>query len=125
MCATGPGAAGCLGTAACPFPAWPGCAAASVPATGLPLRSPRKGQRSFPDRGRGGAGFAGAAFLFCPRETSWRDLYGVEEGGVVLVRPDGYAAWRSTGPPPTSHALAAALRVAAGYGPGDNQPQTG
>jgi putative polyketide hydroxylase len=56
--------------------------------------------------------------------AAWRGLYGVERGGVVLVRPDGYVAWRSIGPPPTSHALAAALRVAAGYGPGDNQPQT-
>jgi hypothetical protein len=49
--------------------------------------------------------------------AAWRDLYGVERGGVVLVRPDGYVAWRSTGPPATSHALAAALRVAAGCGP--------
>jgi putative polyketide hydroxylase len=56
--------------------------------------------------------------------AAWHDLYGVERGGVVLVRPDGYVAWRSTGPPPTSHALAAGLRVAAGYGPGGNQPQT-
>ena len=56
--------------------------------------------------------------------AAWHDLYGVERGGVVLVRPDGYVAWRSIGPPPTSHALAAALRVAAGYGPGGNQPQT-
>ena len=57
--------------------------------------------------------------------AAWHDLYGVERGGIVLVRPDGYVAWRSTGPPATSHALAAALRVAAGYGPGDSQPQTG
>ena len=57
--------------------------------------------------------------------AAWHDLYGVEQGGVVLVRPDGYVAWRSIAQPPTSHKLAAALRVAAGCGPGDNQPQTG
>jgi putative polyketide hydroxylase len=45
--------------------------------------------------------------------AAWHDLYGVERGGVVLVRPDGYVAWRGTGP----RELAAALRVAAGYGP--------
>ncbi len=49
--------------------------------------------------------------------AAWHSLYGVERGGVVLVRPDGYVAWRSTGPPSQSNELAAALRVAAGYGP--------
>jgi hypothetical protein len=47
-------------------------------------------------------------------DAAWHDLYGVERGGVVLVRPDGYVAWRSIWPPPTSYELAAALRVAAG-----------
>jgi putative polyketide hydroxylase len=28
-------------------------------------------------------------------EGQWRATYGVEEGGAVLVRPDGYVAWRS------------------------------
>jgi hypothetical protein len=32
-------AAGCVWTAASPFPAWSACAAPSVPATGLSLRS--------------------------------------------------------------------------------------
>ena len=50
--------------------------------------------------------------------AAWHGLYGVEQGGVVLVRPDGYVAWRSIGPLSQSHELAAALRVAAGYGPG-------
>jgi putative polyketide hydroxylase len=57
--------------------------------------------------------------------AAWHDLYGVERGGVVLVRPDGYVAWRSISQPPTSHELAAALRVAAGYSPGRHQPRTG
>ena len=47
----------------------------------------------------------------------WHDLYGVGPGGVVLVRPDGYVAWRSTTPPATSHRLASALRTAAGHRP--------
>jgi putative polyketide hydroxylase len=56
--------------------------------------------------------------------AAWHDLYGVERGGVVLVRPDGYVAWRSIAQPATSHELAAALRVAAGEGPGRHQPRT-
>jgi putative polyketide hydroxylase len=46
--------------------------------------------------------------------AAWHDLYGVERGGVVLVRPDGYVAWRSIGPPSKTPELAAALQVAAG-----------
>ena len=57
--------------------------------------------------------------------AAWHDLYGVERGGVVLVRPDGYVAWRSIAQPATSRELATALRVAVGYGPATNQPQTG
>jgi hypothetical protein len=26
---------------------------------------------------------------------SWLDVYGLDESGAVLVRPDGYVAWRS------------------------------
>ena len=46
--------------------------------------------------------------------AAWHDLYGVERGGVVLIRPDGYVAWRSIGPPSKTPELAAALRIAAG-----------
>ena len=28
-------------------------------------------------------------------EGQFRSTYGVEDGGAVLVRPDGYVAWRS------------------------------
>jgi putative polyketide hydroxylase len=51
--------------------------------------------------------------------TAWYDLYGVEPGGAVLVRPDGYVAWRSIGPPTTSDKLANALQIAAGHRPHD------
>ncbi|MGI5269536.1 hypothetical protein ACQEUU_10325 [Nonomuraea sp. CA-218870] len=30
-----------------------------------------------------------------------RARYGVGAGGAVLIRPDGYIAWRATGPAPT------------------------
>jgi putative polyketide hydroxylase len=31
--------------------------------------------------------------------AEWQQLYGVEEGGAVLVRPDGMVAWRSSAAP--------------------------
>ena len=45
---------------------------------------------------------------------AWREVYGVQPGGVVLVRPDGYVAWRSVGPPPEMNELAVGLRSAVG-----------
>ncbi|MER7502247.1 FAD-dependent monooxygenase [Nonomuraea pusilla] len=33
-------------------------------------------------------------------EGCWRERYGVNGGGAVLVRPDGYVAWRSPHPAP-------------------------
>ncbi|NUP02408.1 MAG: FAD-binding protein [Nonomuraea sp.] len=33
-------------------------------------------------------------------EGTWRERYGVGEGGAALVRPDGYVAWRSPHPTP-------------------------
>jgi putative polyketide hydroxylase len=47
--------------------------------------------------------------------AGWHNLYGVGSGGVVLVRPDGYVAWRTRSPPETPHMLASALRTGAGY----------
>jgi 2-polyprenyl-6-methoxyphenol hydroxylase-like FAD-dependent oxidoreductase len=32
---------------------------------------------------------------FATAEAGWRDIYGIEESGAVLVRPDGHVAWRS------------------------------
>jgi hypothetical protein len=46
--------------------------------------------------------------------AGWHDLYGVEPGGVGLVRPDGYVAWRSIGPPTTAYDLVNAMQIAAG-----------
>ena len=31
---------------------------------------------------------------FYGHEADWADLYGVDLGGAVLVRPDGHVAWR-------------------------------
>jgi hypothetical protein len=45
----------------------------------------------------------------------WPSVYGVGPGGVVLVRPDGYVAWRSGTPPKTPHQLASTLRIATGH----------
>jgi hypothetical protein len=28
-------------------------------------------------------------------EADWAELYGLDAGGAVLVRPDGHVAWRS------------------------------
>jgi putative polyketide hydroxylase len=30
-------------------------------------------------------------------DEPWRDLYGIDEAGAVLVRPDGHVGWRSAG----------------------------
>jgi hypothetical protein len=30
-------------------------------------------------------------------EEPWRELYGIDEDGAVLVRPDGHVGWRSAG----------------------------
>lgn len=32
-------------------------------------------------------------------EDSWMNVYGVQDGGAVLVRPDGYVAWRTASLP--------------------------
>jgi hypothetical protein len=32
---------------------------------------------------------------FAEADDAWQSAYGVEDDGAVLVRPDGYVAWRS------------------------------
>ena len=32
-----------------------------------------------------------------PADERWREAYGIDDSGAVLVRPDGYVAWRSAG----------------------------
>jgi 2-polyprenyl-6-methoxyphenol hydroxylase-like FAD-dependent oxidoreductase len=46
----------------------------------------------------------------------WHELFGVDLGGTVLVRPDGYVAWRSVRAPLPAQEFLAGLRVAAGLG---------
>ncbi len=46
----------------------------------------------------------------------WARTYGIEEDGAVLVRPDGYVAWRcaTSGPEPATE-IEMALRTALGH----------
>jgi putative polyketide hydroxylase len=47
--------------------------------------------------------------------AGWLDAYGLRPGGMVLVRPDGHVAWRSTERPgDAARELRAALAVATG-----------
>ena len=46
----------------------------------------------------------------CDPDGNWHDIYGVDPDGAVLVRPDGYVAWRSrSGAPQPLEALRTAL----------------
>ncbi|MER6153781.1 monooxygenase, partial [Streptomyces hirsutus] len=46
-------------------------------------------------------------------ERGWHERYGVRADGAVLVRPDGFVAWRSAGvPADAAGALTGALRRA-------------
>ena len=48
-----------------------------------------------------------------PLSASFADAYGLSDSGAVLVRPDGFVAWRATSrSSDPSDAVAAALRVA-------------
>ncbi|MGH8986419.1 MAG: FAD-dependent monooxygenase, partial [Acidimicrobiia bacterium] len=47
-------------------------------------------------------------------DNTWRAAWGVEPRGIVLVRPDGHVAWRSTASP-SPDATQTALRRAAGW----------
>lgn len=44
--------------------------------------------------------------LYC----DWREVMEIEEGGVILVRPDGYVAWRQCFPPAGANAALSTLR---------------
>ena len=51
-------------------------------------------------------------------EPDWFHLYGLKQGGVVLVRPDGHVSWRSATVPREGE-LATALATAVGRGQSD------
>ncbi|HZZ50735.1 MAG TPA: FAD-dependent monooxygenase [Pseudonocardia sp.] len=42
-------------------------------------------------------------------DGSFTRAYGIDDGGAVLVRPDGHVAWRSTGPPSSGTEVGEAL----------------
>ncbi|WP_328659305.1 FAD-dependent oxidoreductase [Streptomyces sp. NBC_00334] len=50
-------------------------------------------------------GTAGADLIPDDEETDWARAHGVTRGGAVLVRPDGFVAWRSPGPAPDPESM--------------------
>jgi putative polyketide hydroxylase len=56
-----------------------------------------------------------AAHRVTDHEARWRDVVGIGEEGALLVRPDGFVAWRATELPdnPTADLEAAVLRILA------------
>ncbi|MET7319809.1 FAD-dependent monooxygenase [Streptomyces sp. NPDC005549] len=50
-------------------------------------------------------GTPGADLTPDDEETDWARAHGVTRGGAVLVRPDGFVAWRSPGPAPDPAAM--------------------
>ncbi|MFF0642102.1 FAD-dependent oxidoreductase [Streptomyces tendae] len=50
-------------------------------------------------------GTPGADLVPDDEETDWARAHGVTRGGAVLVRPDGFVAWRSPGPAPDPAAM--------------------
>jgi putative polyketide hydroxylase len=48
-------------------------------------------------------------------DPAFPGLYGIGPGGVVLVRPDGYVAWRTRATPEDPRSLAHAVRTATGH----------
>ncbi|NDZ74165.1 FAD-dependent monooxygenase [Streptomyces sp. SID10362] len=50
-------------------------------------------------------GTPGADLVPDDEETDWARAHGVTRGGAVLIRPDGFVAWRSPGPAPDPEAM--------------------
>ncbi|MFF0683097.1 FAD-dependent oxidoreductase [Streptomyces tendae] len=67
---------------------WHEAAAEVAAETRVPLKPYRVG------------GTPGADLVPDDEETDWARAHGVTRGGAVLVRPDGFVAWRSPGPAP-------------------------
>jgi putative polyketide hydroxylase len=51
----------------------------------------------------------GAGGDFDGEEASFAELYGLDAGGAVLVRPDGHVAWRSRGASTEAEAIMRSL----------------
>jgi putative polyketide hydroxylase len=54
----------------------------------VPVTAYRIGAKSMPDD----------VELVTEPDVSWADAHGVTEGGAVLIRPDGFVAWRASAP---------------------------
>jgi mRNA interferase RelE/StbE len=52
--------------------------------------------------------------VHCVTHDGWPNCYGVESNGAVLIRPDGYVAWRCAASP-TPGATATALQRLSGH----------
>ncbi|WP_217166615.1 FAD-dependent monooxygenase [Streptomyces sp. AC512_CC834] len=50
-------------------------------------------------------GTPGADLIPDEEETDWARAHGVTRGGAVLIRPDGFVAWRSPGPAPDPESM--------------------
>ncbi|MEU1045579.1 FAD-dependent monooxygenase [Streptomyces sp. NPDC005897] len=72
---------------------WHEAAAEVAAGMRVPLKSYRVG------------GTPGADLTPDDEETDWARAHGVTRGGAVLVRPDGFVAWRSPGPAPDPAAM--------------------
>ncbi|MFF9099920.1 FAD-dependent oxidoreductase [Streptomyces rubrogriseus] len=72
---------------------WHEAAAAVAAGMRVPLKSYRVG------------GSPGADLIPDDEETDWARAHGVTRGGAVLVRPDGFVAWRSPGPAPDPESM--------------------
>ncbi|WP_121708836.1 FAD-dependent monooxygenase [Streptomyces sp. E5N91] len=72
---------------------WHEAAAGVAAGMRVPLKSYRVG------------GSPGADLIPDDEETDWARAHGVTRGGAVLVRPDGFVAWRSPGPAPDPESM--------------------
>jgi putative polyketide hydroxylase len=62
------------------------------------------------------------ARVVAPDNDAWTAAYGVGRGGAILVRPDGYVAWRSGPSVQFAVELRAALRQACGHPTAEPSP---
>jgi putative polyketide hydroxylase len=85
--------------------AWTAAAQSAEKSTGMPVSIHRIGGASVPAPGE-----AASSLALADRDGRWLAAAGLSPSGALLVRPDGFVAWRAPDAPPDP---AAALRQAA------------